>query len=152
MSFNKEGGSMGRVTRNVAGAILLGIGSLSLPGCRSEADVASKNVSTAADNFEVPRRVVLYNGITDRVIMTMEGYCSLGNNETDAKRTVTCKVGRNEYQKHIFQLSDNVILFAEQLEPSKVSGYYYRRVLRPQELIPDVSLQVDIRELPGDKR
>lgn len=35
-----------------------------LAGCSREADVASKNMSVAADQFEVNRRVVFYNGIT----------------------------------------------------------------------------------------
>jgi hypothetical protein len=33
----------------------------------SDADVASSNISKAADNFEINRRVVFYNGITERL-------------------------------------------------------------------------------------
>ena len=35
-----------------------------LSGCRSDADLASRNISKAADQFEIYRRVVFYNGIS----------------------------------------------------------------------------------------
>ena len=35
-----------------------------LAGCSSDADIASRNMSKAADQFEVTRRVVFYNGIS----------------------------------------------------------------------------------------
>lgn len=35
-------------------------------GC-SDAEIASQNMSRAADQFEIYRRVVFYNGITDTV-------------------------------------------------------------------------------------
>ena len=53
-----------------------------LAGCSSDADVASRNLSKAADNFDVNRRVVFYNGITDAYILKIEGLCSKGNGET----------------------------------------------------------------------
>lgn len=134
----------------LATVVLAGTGVL-LEGCAKEADVASSNLSQAADMFEVNRRVVLYNGITDKTVMVMEGRCSLGNNETKDKRTVTCKTGPNTYQKHIFQLSDNMSLFAEQLEPTQDSGYHYRRVFTPQQIIPDVDIRVDTKELMLDR-
>lgn len=143
--------SIKRRVRNFAGAIMIGTGSL-LTGCSSEADVASRNVSQAADQFEVNRRVVVYNGITDKVVMIMEGRCSLGNNETADKRSVTCKTGSRTYLKHIFQLSDNMFLYAEQLEETQASGYYYRRIFTPQQVIPDIDLRGNFNELPGDRR
>jgi starvation-inducible outer membrane lipoprotein len=36
---------------------------IGLAGCTSDADRASENMSKAADNFEVTRRIVFYNGI-----------------------------------------------------------------------------------------
>lgn len=40
-------------------------------GCGSDADVASHNLSKAADQFEVTRRIVFYNGITGGYILTV---------------------------------------------------------------------------------
>ncbi len=75
-------------------AAIIGLGLMgSLAACSTDADVASKNLSTAADLFQINRRIVFYNGITDKYIMTIEGLCSLGNNDPPRELTVTCKTG-----------------------------------------------------------
>jgi hypothetical protein len=124
-----------------AGALLGGVLAVITPGCVSDADIASHNVSKAADNFEVNRRVVFYNGITGEYILTIEGLCSLGNNDPAGKLSVTCKVGPGTYKKHWLATSDNVTLFAEQLEPLPANVYRYRVVFKPSVLIPDVDLR-----------
>lgn len=48
----------------------------SLAACDRPADVASRNLSQAADNFEINRRVVFYNGITGDYILSIEGLCA----------------------------------------------------------------------------
>lgn len=111
-------------------------------GCTREADVASRNMSIAADMFEVNRRVVFYNGITGDYMLSIEGLCSLGNQDTQGRLSVTCKVGPSSYKKHFLGLSDNVTFFVEQMEPNKVSTYYYRVVFRPQSILPDVDVRV----------
>ena len=45
--------------------------------CADDAQVASRNVSKAADNFEVQRRVVFMNGITDNYLLEILGRCSI---------------------------------------------------------------------------
>ena len=69
--------------------ITLALASTLLAGCMNDADIASANVSKAADNFEVTRRIVFYNGITGEYMLTITGLCSLGNNDTARKLTVT---------------------------------------------------------------
>lgn len=110
-------------------------------GCASDADVASQNISVAADNFEVARRIVFYNGITNDYILTIEGLCSLGNADAAGELTVTCKTGPTSYKKHFLGLSDNVTYFAEQIEGSKVDGYHYRVLFKPASIIPDVEVK-----------
>ncbi|ABF71356.1 p079 [Rhizobium phage 16-3] len=117
-----------------------------LAGC-TDADIASQNLSKAADNFEVTRRVVFYNGITGDYILTIEGLCSLGNYDTSGELTVTCKTGPKAYKKHFLGLSDNVTFFAEQLEAANVSAYHYRVVFKPQTIIPDIDFRGDAEEL-----
>lgn len=112
-----------------------------LAGCSSDADVASRNMSKAADNFEVNRRVVFYNGITGEYMLTIEGLCSLGNNDSGGKLSVTCKTGPNVYKKHFLGLSQNVTFFVEQLEPVKTSVYHYRVVFKPSVIIPDIEVK-----------
>lgn len=112
----------------------------SLAGC-TDADVASNNLSKAADSFEVNRRIVFYNGITGEYILTVEGLCSLGNKDTAGKLSVTCKTGPSSFKKHFLGLSDNVTFFAEQIEANKVSQYHYRVIFKPAALIPDIDIR-----------
>ena len=107
----------------------------------SDAKVASHNLSAAADNFELNRRIVFYNGITGEYMLSIEGLCSIGKAmETDAV-TVTCKVGPTAYKKHFLGLSDNVTYFAEQLESSPQSTAQYRVVFKPSVIIPNIDLK-----------
>jgi len=110
-------------------------------GCFREADVASRNLSRSADSFEVSRRIVFYNGITGGYILTLEGLCALGNSDAHGTLTVTCKTGPDSYKKHFLGLSDNVTYFAEQIESSKVSVYYYKVIFRPTTIIPDIEVK-----------
>jgi hypothetical protein len=112
-----------------------------LAGCRSDADIASHNMSKAADMFEVNRRVVFYNGITGEYMLTVEGLCALGNWDKHKELSITCKVGPGAYKKHFLGLSDNVTYFVEQLEPNKVSTYHYRVIFKPSLIIPDVEVK-----------
>lgn len=109
-----------------------------LVGCARDADIASKNLSLAADMFEIQRRVVFYNGITGEYILSVEGLCSLGNNDTPGRLSVTCKTGPTEFKKHFLGLSDNVTFFAEQVEGVKVGTYHYRVIFKPQSILPNV--------------
>lgn len=112
-----------------------------LAGCTSDANVASANLSKAADMFEINRRVVFYNGITGEYILSVEGLCSLGNNDAKGQLTVTCKTGPASYKKHFLGLSDNVTYFAEQIDAANVSTYHYRVVFKPSTIIPDVQIR-----------
>jgi hypothetical protein len=112
-----------------------------IAGC-SDADVASRNLSKAADQFEVNRRIVFYNGITNDYILTIEGLCSLGNNDKSKQITVTCKTGASSFKKHFLGLSDNVTFFAEQLEPMPVSVYRYRVIFKPATIVPDIEAKL----------
>lgn len=112
-----------------------------LAGCSSKADVASHNLSTAADNFQVDRRIVFYNGITGDTMLEIDGYCSLGNNDKPKELSVTCKTGPAQYEKHFLGLSDNVTYFVEQIQPSNVSVDQYHIVWRPTTLVPNLDIK-----------
>jgi len=115
----------------------------------SDADVASSNLSRAADQFEINRRVVFYNGITGDYILSVEGLCSLGNSDSKGQLTVTCKTGPASFKKHFLGLSDNVTYFAEQIEPAGVSVFHYRVIFKPQTILPDIDFMGDASELGG---
>ncbi|TGV26351.1 hypothetical protein [Mesorhizobium sp. M4B.F.Ca.ET.143.01.1.1] len=111
-----------------------------LAGC-TDADVASNNLSKAADYFEIQRRIVFYNGITGDYILTVEGLCSLGNFDNQRELSVTCKTGPGQFKKHFLGLSDNVTFFAEQIEPASADAYHYRVVFKPSVIIPDIQVK-----------
>ena len=122
------------ITLTLVAALLLGACSNSQP-----ADLVSNNLSTAAVNFEIDRRIVFYNGITDTYMLEVIGRCALTSNDP-AVLSVTCKTGPNEFKKHFLGLSDNVTYVVEQVDGAAVSDGRYRVVFRPTTIIPDVEL------------
>lgn len=121
----------------VAGGVMV-LGAL-LTGCSSSADVASENLSKAADTFELQRRVVFLNGITDKYLLSIEGKCSI--KDENRQLEVTCKVGPDAFKKHFLGLSDNVSYFVEQTEAADVDEFHYRVVFKPEAIVPDIDLQ-----------
>jgi len=117
---------------------------LILSGCAPDAVVASQNLSLKADNFEIQRRIVFYNGITGEYMLEINGLCSLGDYDAFGELSVTCKVGPDSFKKHFLGLSDNVTYFVEQVEKSSVSTYFYNVVFKPSVIVPDIELS-----LPG---
>ena len=109
---------------------------------QSKADVASENLSKAAEQFEINRRIVFFNGITDKYLLTIEGRCSVetGESKLGGSLEVTCKLGPNQYKKHFLGLSDNVSFFVEQTEAVNVDEYHYRVIFRPDQIIPNVEV------------
>lgn len=120
-------------------AAALAVGALTLAGCASDADVARENLSRGAEQFEVERRITAINGITDAVMMEIEGRCSIETGQSMAAGTleVTCKLGPDEYTKHFIGLSDNVTFVVQQLETVDVSVYHHRVIIKPENLLPE---------------
>lgn len=114
---------------------------LGLTACTNDAQVASHNLSNAADNFQLNRRVVFYNGITGEYMLTIEGKCSLKADGADNQLEVTCKTGENSYKKHFLGLSDNISYFSEQIDGANVSAYHYKVTFKPEVIVPDVVLK-----------
>lgn len=124
-------------------AVLLAT-SLFAAGCGpSDADVAARNLSVAAEQFEVPRHIVGINGITDKYLFEIVGYCSVEttNSGLGGALEVTCKVvgkdGKVGYKKTFLGRADNVTFVVEQLEPVQVSTSRYRVIFKPEALIPN---------------
>lgn len=110
-------------------------------GCSTEADIASRNVSVAADQFQIERRIVFYNSIQKEYMLSIEGRCSVDLGR-ERVLTVTCKTAEAQYKKHYLGLSDNVTYFAEQLKESPINVYHYKVIFRPQTIMPDVDLAI----------
>jgi len=113
-----------------------------LAGCVFDhtSDVVSNNLSNAADNYQLLRRVVFYNGITGGYMLTIEGFCSLGNHDAEGTLSVTCKVG-DGYKKLFLGLSDNVTYFVDQLDAANVDPNHYVITFKPTVIVPDIDVK-----------
>ena len=129
--------------RIIIGAAALAVGAGTLAGCSSQADIAADNLSKAAEQFEITRRIVFINGITDEYLLEITGLCSVETTDgaLGGALEVTCKTGPSEFKKHFLGLSDNVTYFSEQLAGADVSVYHYRVIFKPQTILPDVDFK-----------
>lgn len=126
---------MKRIALALVAAAMLALGACT----DDDARVASQNLSKAADNFEITRRIVFYNGITGEYMLTIEGACS--QEQSNKKLAVTCKTGEGTYKKHFLGLSNNVTYFSEQMEPAKASVYHYRVTFKPSVILPSIDVR-----------
>ncbi|MDR5881078.1 lipoprotein [Caballeronia sp. LZ032] len=111
-----------------------------LAGC-NDADIASSNLSKAADNFQIQRRIVFYNTQSDTIMLTIEGLCSLGNQDKSGELSVVCKTGPTRFHKEFLGLSRNVTYVVQQLEDASVSDYHYKAVWKPAVLVPNIEIK-----------
>lgn len=122
---------------SIAAVTALGV----LSACTTEADTANQNLSKAADNFEVPRRIVGINGITDKVLFSVEGFCSITNDGN--KLDVICKVNKDgTVERTTLGLSDNVTYVSTQLGGVKVDLFRPRVIFRPETIVPNIDLSL----------
>jgi hypothetical protein len=111
---------------------------IALTGCTSDAKTASDNLSKAADQFEVQRKIVGINTRTNDYLFYVEGRCSI---ERSGDLVVTCKQGPNEYRKHYIGQATDVAWVSTQMESVDVSVYHTRVVIKPEGIIPEFDLQ-----------
>ncbi len=126
----------------IAIAVAVVAGAATLSSCGTDAQIASTNLSKAADQFEINRRIVFFNGITDKYLLEIDGKCSVetSGSKLDGSLEVTCKVGPNAFKKHYLGLSDNVSYFVQQIDAADVSTTRYRVIFKPAEIVPDINL------------
>lgn len=137
---------MTRLSKSLSALVLGAFVAGGLSACSDDADVVSENLSKAADNFEVERRVVMFNGITDQYLLTIEGACAITDDGNQLE--VVCKTGEKTYKKHFLGLSDNVSYFVEQGDPIEASAYHYRVTFKPQEILPDIDFRGSTEDGP----
>ena len=127
----------------VAIAATAAAGALALTGCTDEADTVEHNMTKAADNFEVNRQIFVLNGITDEVLYTVEGRCSITDEGNQLE--VLCKIAESDdddsYVKHMFGLADNVTYMVVQMDALNVDPWHHRIVIRPETVVPDIDFK-----------
>ncbi len=110
-------------------------------GCDRAADVASRNLSQAGDNFELYRAIHFINTRSDKEIMRVEGLCAKDNSSTDRTLVITCREPNGLFKKHYMGLSTDVTYTIEQLESAPASVDHSRVIFAPQTLIPTVEIR-----------
>jgi hypothetical protein len=116
--------------------ILLGVCCFSFASCTAAENV-NHNLSQAADNFQVLRKITVYNARTDLIVMEMEGYMSLSNSSTN-ELVVTCMTGPNEYKKNYIYLNEYVIYVVEDITGTATDPYHYK--IHFYTAIPDIDV------------
>ena len=114
-----------------------------LTGCTSEADTANENLTKAAENFEVPRRITAINGITDNVLFVVEGFCSYETPDNGTFEAI-CKNPDGSVERTTLYLSDNVTFVSTQIGGTKVDLFRPRVIFRPETIIPDFDLSTSL--------
>lgn len=126
--------------------IMILIAMTTLTGClETAATIADRNISVDAEEFKIMRKISFYNGITDKIMLTVEGKCSV--EFYSDKFTVTCRTGENNFVKHYLGKSDNSFPIIEQLVGADVSTFHHKITYRPQALIPDIDVKVSGKAL-----
>lgn len=107
-----------------------------LTGCTEVSNV-NHNLSQAADNFQVVRKITVYNARTDLIVMEMEGLMSLSNSSTN-ELVVTCMTGPNQYKKNYIYLNEYVIYVVEDITGTVTDPYHYK--IHFYTALPDIDL------------
>ncbi len=109
----------------------------------SNADKVDDNLKKEAEKFNMLRKLVVTNNITDEVQYTAEGRCSFERPDS-GRIDFICKEfageGPSAYRKYVFTVGDNVTVAVLQLKPLNVSEYRTKIIFRPESIIPDLDL------------
>lgn len=124
--------------RRAAAALMVAVAvAAGCAGC-TESSRVSHNVSKEADNFNVVRRITVFNIRTDRVLLQMTGTFAL-QNSAENELEVICELPGERYQKHYIYLNDWTTYIVEDLDESQVDKYSYELSFLP-EMVPGVKI------------
>ncbi len=126
---------MKKILCTIAASLLL---ILALSGC-SEADRVNHNLNKSADYFNIERRVVVYNARTDMVILEVEGYLSLSNNDS-GELVITCKTGPETYKKNYVRLTEYTLYTMEDINGTHTDPYHYKWYWHTN-VLPDIEVK-----------
>lgn len=114
------------------GVVIIAI--LTLSGC-TEVNKVSHNLGQEADNFNITRRIVVYNARTDKIVFELIGNFSLQNNSTN-ELEIICEVDNNVYKKHFIYLNEYTLYVVEDVSGAYVDKYHYEVNYIPEMIIP----------------
>lgn len=108
---------------------------LVLSGCTDrEAEKVSYNISKEADNFNVTRRVTIFNTRTDKCLLEIVGNLSVQKSSGDID--IIVEVGEGQYKKHFVNLNSWTTYVVEDVSGAFVDKYHYEINFQPEAIIP----------------
>ncbi len=115
--------------------ILLLMMPLLLTGCmEQEADKVTRNLSLQADNFNVTRRVTVYNCRTDKILLEVIGNLSVQKSGGDVDLII--EVAPGQYKKHFVRLNDWTMYVVEDVSGAFADKYHYTINFLPDSIMP----------------
>lgn len=124
--------------KHIAILITIALVAAILTGC-TEAERVSQNISQRADNFDITRRLTVFNIRTDTILFQMTGLFSIKTDSGDGQLEVTCELEDGTYSKHFVRLSDETTYIVEDLSGTDVSKYSYELNFLPK-MVPGVKI------------
>ena len=131
--------------KKICAILAASIFALALSGCSDDATTARNNMTKAADNFELMRRIVFYNVRLGVNVVTVEGKCSIEYGS--ARAEYICKLGDGKFIRNFVSDSQDIVAIVEQMDSVPVNVYHFRRTFKPQTIIPDIDFRVSTGEL-----
>ena len=105
-----------------------------LTGCQREANLVSYNLRKEADQFNVTRRVTVYNTRTDKILLEVIGNLSVQSSSGDIDLIV--EVGPGQYKKHFINLNGWTTYVVEDVSGAFVDKYHYEVNFLPEMIVP----------------
>lgn len=119
--------------KRIAIILLLVTTLLILTGC-TQSEKVTHNLKRQADDFNIRRRITVFNTRTDTPIMQITGLLSVSTDE-DNDLNITIEQGPGEYVLNYAHLSQDTTYIVEQIETKDVSKYAYEIVFYPKQLV-----------------
>lgn len=86
-----------------------------LVGC-TEAENATANVKYEADNFSLPRTLIIVNTRTDKVQCKLTGTFSLNMDSHDNQLEIITKLGDDDYRRDLFHINSDTNYYVHNID------------------------------------
>lgn len=121
--------------------LMLAVLTVIFAGCQREADRVSYNLSKEADQFNVTRRVTVYNTRSDKIFLEIIGNLSVQRSGGDVD--IIVEVGPGQYKKHFVSLNNWTTYVVEDVSGAFVDKYHYEVNFLPEMIVPITFTSVD---------
>lgn len=94
-----------------------------LPACTQKSKI-SYSVSQDANNFNIRRRITVFNMRFDKVLLQMEGCFAIETDKDAGELDVICELPDGTYQKHFISMYDGMFIVGIET-PDGQATYHY---------------------------